>query len=1009
MRFFFTKYIKNIIYYILTLALTFHATSAYAIFDDVKYEDIADNHYDSDANRCDMGSIEFNPFSNNEAIDWELGDKNPVCVAFVTGSGAAILAADFAAGRFCTPTSPTGLTTLPAEEIAENAPPPTPFLSVATLRRMAVKTGRCTGRIANSSLCVANCANPLTAAVFCPQVPFAAADVTRCCAATAAYYATIASSVAALATIYAFAKTTYEKARLCGHDWTTWKKFNSTGEVVSNESSSGKWKKTIGPYQQCIKNAFVTHTNLCDGFDSTTAITNKNFREYVYGGKEFIDSGSNGCKNPDLWDADKVRQKLGYTGDTEHQRYYMTGSVSAPVYACHRFLTSTDNEAEADSVQVAYDCCKARSQSAMCIENKVMGLSYESSFCSIGERCTVSGVTFDIYESKRNVNYVCAKTYSVCPYNHLLGGGTETKKMDETDPTQVVNFCQFLNHCSKIPILPHVRVSNLEGAFFSSACKDLKGDSQNVFGYTSDLLPINNRGFSAPMVQCFKETMENIFLNRAGDTKCRDPEEKAHKHDFCTSGYFWRKGDILSGNSYFAATQSDFSSDSFFVKIQKNLKTIIKVALIVSVTFFGVVILLGGGDIKKKQLLPYILKIGLVMYFAVGTGWQSGFMQGLVGTSTYMADFMFRADESKPTNKLDGCQFPRFNYSDDSPTTKYTNARYPEGKSYLRVWDTLDCKIAMALGFGPEVSVPNLAMMIVGGLFTGGAGVVFFVGTFLFAFFLIALTIRAVHIMLISITAVIILIYVSPIVITLAMFNRTKPIFEKWWKQLLGLSLQPMILFAYLGILITLFDTLIIGDVTFTGDGKENPKQISCTGAAEDESMYCIFRVKDIKTYNGLELLGIGIPMLASINSTKINSILKAAIIMFIFTKFMDQISGFAAELVGGKTISSGSMSAMDMAGKAFGTLRGIQKRGVGAISKGIPNVARAAGSAAKGAIRKLAGQGKSVTTAADRGKSSAGSSSDSSASRTGKSSSSDAGKTASSKGAGDSHANKSK
>ena len=130
---------------------------------------------------------------------------------------------------------------------------------------------------------------------------------------------------------------------------------------------------------------------------------------------------------------------------------------------------------------------------------------------------------------------------------------------------------------------------------------------------------------------------------------------------------------------------------------------------------------------------------------------------------------------------------------------------------------------------------------------------------------------------------------------------------------------------------------------------------------------------------------------------------------MFIFTKFMDQISGFAAELVGGKTISSGSMSAMDMAGKAFGTLRGIQKRGVGAISKGIPNVARAAGSAAKGAIRKLAGQGKSVTTAADRGKSSAGSSSDSSASRTGKSSSSDAGKTASSKGAGDSHANKSK
>ena len=186
----------------------------------------------------------------------------------------------------------------------------------------------------------------------------------------------------------------------------------------------------------------------------------------------------------------------------------------------------------------------------------------------------------------------------------------------------------------------------------------------------------------------------------------------------------------------------------------------------------------------------------------------------VLGTSGFLSEMVFKLDEDKDASKLDGCQFPKINYADTNPDTKYDNPAYSPGNEYLRVWDTFDCKITRALGYGPEVSVPNLVLMILGGLLTGGLGVLFFVGAFFFAFVIISIAVRALHIFLISSTAVVIMLYVSPLMIVLAMFEKTKGMFEKWWKQILGFVLQPMILFAYLGVLITIMDNVFM-DVSF--------------------------------------------------------------------------------------------------------------------------------------------------------------------------------------------------
>jgi type IV secretory pathway VirB6-like protein len=207
------------------------------------------------------------------------------------------------------------------------------------------------------------------------------------------------------------------------------------------------------------------------------------------------------------------------------------------------------------------------------------------------------------------------------------------------------------------------------------------------------------------------------------------------------------------------------------------------------------------------------------------------------------------------------------------------------------------------------------------------------------------------------------------------MFEKTKGIFEGWWKQLLGFTLQPMILFVYIGIMVTLFDKMVIGDdVTFSPStvnisgvnvvdtyGRIAPKRINCTGTANDTSIYCIFRVADIHTYTGFEVLGIGIPILTSMNEAKLQTIIKVGLIMFIFTKFMDKISEFAASLVGGKEISSSGVGMAAMAKKAQSALRGIQQRGMGLIRKHGAGMAKRAGGIAKSTANKLGNRGKSV------------------------------------------------
>ena len=973
---------------------------------------------------CNTEPIKFDPTGfNSDESNWEA--DNAECIALIISHIIPMLFIDQQTEKACSPKVDKD-----AAELFDELP----FADVAPATVNKFDIAQCfSGNIKHGIKCAQYSAN---AAQYAQAGP--------CCLFTAAQTTINALALAKLTAIWMAANESRKNARVCGRNWHVWYEDEDGnysqghyGGWVTQPSDGGSYQYNNfnGSYSAYLSKKFTAN-------QINNNITNQEYRELLYGGIEYEYNGADDCYNPN-WSNDKLMKTLGYT--SEKQRYYARGQGKTMEYACQRFLNfDVTSQEDRDEGKEAYECCLEKSKNSICIEsnNKYLAWAkWDHVFCqNNGKRCELNGVWYEAFDAKKHDDYICARTYSTCPYNHNIGKGSEDTQKDSEG--NIIYDCQYLKHCVKIPSEPYIYKSDMEGEYIAASCRDFKGDSQNVFGYNNSLIPINNQHFSAPIAQCFYETLYNIFLNKAGHTKCKDTNEEPNSQGECANGEIRKIGEQLE-------------SESFFSKIQNNLRNAIKLVLVASITVIGYTILSGQGFFKRKEITTFIIKLGLVMYFALSTAWQDTFFEGLfrgsvaisnlvIKTEKHHADIIeisnsnssidIKVDDSSkieigdiitinnldeidyiknskfevqnindndiniekvlislnsdnqiettpvaldnininitPTNasisldkKLDGCQFPRFNYKEDRfSNSRYQNPQYPKDKEYLHIWDMLDCKIAKALDFTPGATVPNLLLFILAGFFTGGFGILFMFAAMIFAFYLIVITIRALHMFLLSTMSIVILIYLSPITITMSLFKKTNNIFKKWWSNLLSFSLQPFILFAYLGLLITIFDGTIAGDVEYKGDGLTSPKIIDCSSIEAKESMYCILQEISAEKKN-IKYLGIPIPKLsvfeASEDGSRLGEIvftmIKAAFLMFIFAAFFAKLSSVAALLVGGtglgdvrsgtSVLNTESMELMKNLQKGYDGLKGLQQRGARGSKKITKKTSRETGS----------------------------------------------------------------
>jgi type IV secretory pathway VirB6-like protein len=844
-----------------------------------------------------------------------------------------------------------------------------------------------------------------------------------------------ALAMSQIAIIYGIAKSVYDDSHVCGSNW-------MGPNVQKYDISTPNYKQTVKlAIEGYISNESTALLSISD---------NKTYREWFYDGVEVEDNPSEGeaCRDPLLAPTEFVLQdskreaiKIGeFVSNFEivdqnektypKQKYYLKGLKSGN-FNCKRYLLPVGSNDPAtnqpitqsrfNDFQKAYNCCLSRSQNYICIH-----YSGKDVFCKAGSICQINGISFSA-KALTSDRLICAESYSLCPYNFTLSGGTEycdyykdgiwnegtgrwnmithdNRKIGTANENcssfseirdnncilnnkagKCRNYCQYLTHCTKTSDAPFQYKSGLGSPYFSDACINFVGDSQNKTAFGGGFILGSQRHFSAPIAQCVKETLENLFYNRVGHSSCENINEYPSSDGSCPSDKYTQNGNFSykKGNTV--------KDTSFFGMIQNNMQNLVKLTITMSIMFYGMNILVGKNSIgNKKDILTYIFKIAMVLYFATGDAWQTSFFKGVYGAGAEFSRMVFKIGLDSNALKRDGCQFGTYKLANGS--TYNSGKNYPAGKEYLALWDTLDCKIMRYLGYGPEVSVANIASLIFAAFFTGPPGFYFAISVLLIAFFFIAATIRALHIFLSACMSIIIFVFVSPLIIPLCLFKKTENIFKGWLTNLISFCFQPIILFAYIAIFCTIIDKTMIGSATFVGDPPS--KTISCKEICKDsngnivpfvdgkepacdktgeklhypknDSVACLINLNDFGKDPGFEIIGIGIPILydllfkntAGDIKAKLLTILRGFLVMFLLYKFMDEIPGIASSLIGGTKLPGSQADALAMLSSAAGMIRGAQLRGF----RGGKKAANSAYNKAKKVARDVGSSGKSVS-----------------------------------------------
>lgn len=205
------------------------------------------------------------------------------------------------------------------------------------------------------------------------------------------------------------------------------------------------------------------------------------------------------------------------------------------------------------------------------------------------------------------------------------------------------------------------------------------------------------------------------------------------------------------------------------------------------ITLFGVKMLMNEGDLKKQGVL-LLFKIGGVMLFMDNFG---GFIPAAFGTIKDASDIV--------TTSL------------ASVSSSYQcNVGAYQGE---KPWNYMDCILGELFGFAPGMIVGSSIFGIMGtALWSGQFGATLFAGGIAALVFVLKMIIHATYVYLMALVIVGFLIVMSPLLIPLVMMGSTQQYFEHWWKALVSVMLQPVIVLAYLALSFSILDKMMFDD-----------------------------------------------------------------------------------------------------------------------------------------------------------------------------------------------------
>ncbi|UAT43422.1 hypothetical protein GUI12_04685 [Anaplasmataceae bacterium AB001_6] len=328
--------------------------------------------------------------------------------------------------------------------------------------------------------------------------------------------------------------------------------------------------------------------------------------------------------------------------------------------------------------------------------------------------------------------------------------------------------------------------------------------------------------------------------------------------------------------------------------------------------------------------------------------------------------------------------------------------------SYVMLWDQLDCRVGFYLGaavnnYADEDASDNggligyifsVIVIIVSNVFMLPYGWLFALLLIIFVTFILMMVLLFVETYLISFVSLTLAITFAPIFIPMMLFSVTKQFFDNWIKIIIAFSLYPIILFAYLALVMIVLDAFFFGELEFKEYKKNTDmgrtvynyylSKISADGSTKGISQ-CI-EILDGMTgekeedSNNVQYIDTILPVACIVNTGNFNfwglffgimisgwttvatfgfgtvmlTLARFIFVLFLFNVFLSVVGHIAAELAGTPRVDVSSHASLGKKLKDK-VANGLQKVTGGAAKKAMS----AGKSLAKAGKAKISGKGK--------------------------------------------------
>ncbi len=229
---------------------------------------------------------------------------------------------------------------------------------------------------------------------------------------------------------------------------------------------------------------------------------------------------------------------------------------------------------------------------------------------------------------------------------------------------------------------------------------------------------------------------------------------------------------------------------------QDYFKPVVILALILYFIAYGYKIMMAHGMGKQSEMFMFAIKFGLVFYFSIGEGWKEIGFNFLKSIPATVSQIMF---EALPSSE-DGCSV-------------YTPQLYPSGKGILSFFDTIDCKYANYIGLPSGKSIPAIFSLITFPMLIPipMVGLIISILSIVYLSLVTYGILAGIEIYISSIVFLTFYLFLSPIIVPMALFEKTSGIFTTFQGKIVGCVVQGVMAIVLIVTTIALMDGIIYG------------------------------------------------------------------------------------------------------------------------------------------------------------------------------------------------------